>query len=437
MGNIKDSGIEWIGKIPKNWNVKIIKNICKLKGRIGWEGLTSDEYIDEGPYLITGIDFLEGHINWENCVHVSEWRYNQAKEIQIKDNDLLITKDGTVGKVALTTNTPQKATLNSGVLLMRPIGADYKEKFLYYVLLSEEFWHWFELENLGNTTIVHLYQNAFAKFKLALPNLEEQQAIADCLDDKVGKIDDILADLNKQVEILTAYKKSLITETVTKGLNPDATMKDSGIEWIGEVPTHWDIKRLRYICNLKTGGTPTDRYGINDDKYGYPWVTAPDINNTYKINEFSQYISNDAIRESAYKLFPEKTILLVCIASVGKIGIINEKCYSNQQITALMAKNNIHPEYLLYFMISCSDNIVADASSNVVPIINSSYLKDIKCTFPSEKEQITIANYLDKKCSQVDSLIADKQTQIEKMKKYKKSLIYEYVTGKKRVKEVV
>ena len=211
----KNSKVEWIGEIPEHWNVKLIKNICTLKGRIGWEGLTKDEYISEGPTLITGINFSDGNINWDSCEHVSEWRFNQDKSIQIKNNDLLITKDGTVGKIALVSNCPKQVTLNSGVLLLRPVANDYIEKYLYYVLLSNEFWHWFDIENIGNTTIIHLYQNRFAKFKLALPPIGEQNEIIKYLDKKCEQIDKIIEDKRKQIEKIEEYKKSVIYEYVT------------------------------------------------------------------------------------------------------------------------------------------------------------------------------------------------------------------------------
>lgn len=213
--SIKDSGIEWIGSIPEHWDIKLIKNICSLKGRIGWEGLTKDEYISEGPILITGINFDNGSIDWNSCEHVSEWRYNQAKSIQIKNKDLLITKDGTVGKVAIVKDCPEKVTLNSGVLLLRPLNNEYIEKYLYYVLLSNEFWHWFEIENIGNTTIIHLYQNRFAKFKLALPPIDEQKEIVNYLDIKCSEIEEILNSKIKQKEQMEQYKKSVIYEYVT------------------------------------------------------------------------------------------------------------------------------------------------------------------------------------------------------------------------------
>ncbi|MCI5539620.1 MAG: restriction endonuclease subunit S [Campylobacter lanienae] len=211
----KDSGIPWIGEIPKHWKISKIKYECFLKGRIGWQGLTTAEYIEEGAYLVTGVDFLNGNIDWQNCVRVSEWRFNQAPEIQIKNNDLLITKDGTVGKIALTKDTPKQATLNSGVMLIRPKNKNYYEKFLFYILSSDQFWLWFSYINSGNTTIIHLYQNSFDNFSFTLPPLNEQKEIAEFLDKKCEKIDRLNENYTKQITALKEYKKSLIYECVT------------------------------------------------------------------------------------------------------------------------------------------------------------------------------------------------------------------------------
>ncbi len=210
----KDSNITWIGKIPKHWEINKIKYTSTLKGRIGWQGLTSDEYQNEGPYLITGTDFMNGSINWDSCVRITENRYEEAKNIQIKNNDLLITKDGTVGKVAIVENLNTKASLNSGVLLIRP-QFDYCVKYLFYVLNSNIFWHWFNLKNAGNSTIIHLYQGDFKEFKYPLPPLVEQQKIAEHLDTKCKEIDSIINAKHKQLQLIDNYKKSLIFEIVT------------------------------------------------------------------------------------------------------------------------------------------------------------------------------------------------------------------------------
>lgn len=209
----KDSGIEWIGEIPNDWDVNKIKYTSTLHGRIGWQGLTSEEYIDEGPYLITGTDFQNGEIDWDSCVHISEERWAQADKIQIKDGDLLITKDGTVGKTAIVTNLNDKASLNSGVLLINL--QTHSKKYLYWLLNSKVFWEWFDITNSGNSTILHLYQRDFDNFSFPIPPLQEQAAIADFLDDKTAKIDRIIAKKEQQLDIIKEHRKSLIYEYVT------------------------------------------------------------------------------------------------------------------------------------------------------------------------------------------------------------------------------
>ena len=213
---MKDSGIAWIGEIPVDWEYIRIKNASWLKGRIGWQGLTSNEYQSDGPYLITGTDFNNGNINWEKCVHISEERFQEAPEIHIKENDLLMTKDGTVGKVAIVKNCPEKVSLNSGVLLIRNIRSKkYNERFLYYILLSNIFWNWFNSNQTGNSTIIHLYQEQFYNFSFPLPPLSEQKAIASFLDQKCAEIEDLIEKKQQFLTELATYKKSLIYEYVT------------------------------------------------------------------------------------------------------------------------------------------------------------------------------------------------------------------------------
>ncbi|MFV0518249.1 MAG: restriction endonuclease subunit S, partial [Aminipila sp.] len=305
--NMKSSGISWIGDIPSNWNIKRVKYLASLKGRIGWQGLTSAEYTDEGPYLITGIDFKNGKVDWDSCVHISKARWAEATEIQIENGDLLITKDGTVGKVAIVSDLDGYASLNSGVLVVRTI-SDFDKRFLYWVLLSEEFWTWFRLKNVGNSTIIHLYQNDFAEFAYTFPNLDEQILIANYLDEQCKKIDSILADIENQIDTLEQYKKSLITETVTKGLDKTVPMKDSGIEWIGEIPKHWKIKRLKYTSMLKTGTTPSENEGINYERDGLCWFTPSDFEPNMNLVASEKFIDEKAIKSTNITIFPKNSV---------------------------------------------------------------------------------------------------------------------------------
>jgi type I restriction enzyme S subunit len=210
----KESGIDWIGKIPEGWKINKIKNTSYVKGRIGWQGLTSEEYSDKGAYLVTGTDFKEGKINWESCHHVSLERYKEDPYIHLKENDLLITKDGTIGKIALIDKIPDKATLNSGIFLVRPLNKEYQTRFMYWILNSLIFERFFDYIKTG-ATISHLYQETFERFFFPISSKTEQTQIVEYLDKTTSKIDEAVKRIEKRIEFLEEYKKSLIHYVVT------------------------------------------------------------------------------------------------------------------------------------------------------------------------------------------------------------------------------
>lgn len=433
---MKPSGIDWIGDIPCSWNIKRIKYLAQLKGRIGWQGLTSDEYTDVGPFLITGVDFSDGGINWENCVHITEERWAEAPEIHIKNGDLLITKDGTVGKVAIVENLQGKASLNSGVLLIKTFG-DYNKKFLYWALLSEEFWTWFRLKNAGNSTIVHLYQNDFAEFSYTFPDAMEQQAIADFLDKECARIDSIAADLEKQIALLQQYKKSLITETVTKGLDKSVPMKDSGIEWIPVIPSTWSIDRLGNTSKLRNGYVGPTKDILVDE--GEPYIQSLHIKNGKIVFNNDFYVTAEWGKH--HPKIEKGDILLVQTGEIGQIALVDEQydsCNCHALIICSPDKTRIYSAYLLYYLMSAMGNsqLMIYETGTTLKHLNSTKIKNAKVIIPPLEVQKNISEYLDAKLNQIDSIIDIKQEQFDIVSSHKKSLIYEYVTGKKRVKEV-
>lgn len=443
---MKPSGIDWIGEIPCSWNIKRIKYLAQLKGRIGWQGLTSDEYTDAGPFLITGVDFSDGGINWKSCVHITEERWAEAPEIHIKNGDLLITKDGTVGKVAIVENLQEKASLNSGVLLIKT-SDEYSKKFLYWVLLSEEFWTWFRLKNAGNSTIIHLYQNDFAEFSYTFPDITEQNAIADFLDKECVQIDSIAADLEKQIDLLQQYKKSLITETVTKGLDKSVPMKDSGVEWIGKIPAHWDFKRLKFMLenssdSMKVGPFGSALSGSDFTDEG-KWVYNQRVVLDNNFSENTTFVSEEKFQEMrSFAVYPGD-ILITTRGTIGKVAIVpegaNEGILHPCIIKFRVDKEMIIPELLqLIFNESdfVKDQITLMSNATTIEVIYSYSLKDILLPVIPADEQEKIYGYLSKKCIAIDGIIAEKQKALATITNHKKSLIYEYVTGKKRVKEV-
>lgn len=213
---LKYSGIEWIGEIPEEWKIKRLKFNTYIKARVGWHGLKSDEFYFEGDgaYCITGTDFKNKIINWDNCYKVPFERYEEDPYIQLKEDDLLITKDGTIGKVALVKNLEGKATLNSGVFVVRPKNEDYINEYLYWILQSKVMTEFVNLTSRGST-IIHLYQDTFQNMFIPIPSIDEQKQIVDFIDYKTAEIDKIIKRIEREIELINEYRTSLINEVVT------------------------------------------------------------------------------------------------------------------------------------------------------------------------------------------------------------------------------
>lgn len=214
---MKDSGVDWIGRIPNGWSVIRLKNSCELHGRIGWNGLRSDEFEEKSyAYLVTGQDFNSAEIDWSKCYQIRKERYEEDPFIQLENGELLITKDGSIGKVAIVSNMDKPACLNSGIFVLRQTEKTFEPKYLYWQLVSPLLKTYNDYINLGGTTIIHLYQNVFERMPLIVPSSqEEQKAIADYLDTKCSDIDSLISLKQSKIDALKEYKKSIIYEYVT------------------------------------------------------------------------------------------------------------------------------------------------------------------------------------------------------------------------------
>ncbi|MDU7891340.1 MAG: restriction endonuclease subunit S [Finegoldia magna] len=408
MSKLMNSGINWIGTMPSDWDVKKIKYVGELNGRIGWQGLNSSEYKDEGPYLITGIDFKDGRIDWDTCVHIDHSRWEEAKKIQIKNGDLLITKDGTVGKVAIVENLEGLASLNSGVLKIN-LKEGYLAKFLFYVLQSDVFCTWFNYTSSGNSTILHLYEKDFNNFIFCVPSFDEQMAIANYLQSKIENIDSIIWKTEKQLEMLEKYKKSLIKETVTQGLNKGIALKETEYEWIGRIPLNWKVTKIKYYSEIYSGEA------VSSNEYqeeGYPIMGANGVLGYY-----------------------DKKNIATDVISTGRVGTIGtfylvRDCWATDNVLVIETKD-IKLHYLYYYLQIVDIESLSTATAQ--PLITSTKLKNIPLLIPSHEEQSSIANYLNKKLYDINKILGKKKQQISKLHEVKASIIYEYVTGKKRV----
>ncbi|ELP0533968.1 restriction endonuclease subunit S [Campylobacter upsaliensis] len=210
----KNSGIEYLGLIPHHWEAVKVKFTAYVKGRIGFHGLNSNEFrYDEGAYLVTGNDFDNNEVIWDKCRRVSEERFYEDPNIHLQNNDLLITKDGTIGKTAIVNNCPKQATLNSGIFLVRTMKEMCFVKYLFFIINSQYFKEFVNVKTSGST-IKHLYQSDFHDLKIPLPPLQEQKQIANFLDEKCEKINSVIEKTKRQITLIKEYKNTLINEAV-------------------------------------------------------------------------------------------------------------------------------------------------------------------------------------------------------------------------------
>lgn len=213
---MKESGLDWLGSIPSTWTCSKVKHECELHGRIGWNGLRSNEFEENSySYLVTGQDFNGPEINWKVCFQIRKERYDEDPFIQIHNGELLVTKDGTVGKVAIVSDLDKPACLNSGIFVVRQKHHSFVPKYLYWQLASPLLKSFNDYSNLGGTTIIHLYQKTFEQMPLIIPPKEEQSEIVAFLDKKCTAIDSAKERHQHLITKLEEYKKSLIYNAVT------------------------------------------------------------------------------------------------------------------------------------------------------------------------------------------------------------------------------
>lgn len=415
MAGYKDSGIEYIGQVPKDWEVLRLKNISNI--------YAAKEYLfGEWPVEKNGKPYSP----------FGEWS---------SGNEVIITgRVGTIGQYEMLEKNPKKKILiNDNRLLIRPFTENYRKKAFSHFL----FWA-MAIVNLNDiitgSAVPLITATSLLKKRIVVPPLPEQQRIADFLDTKCGILDRTIDAVSQQIEDLEKYKRALITKTVTKGIckkgEPERAMKDSGVEWIGGIPEEWNVKPFKALAGMKGSSEYTAR-DIVDEGEGVILLSPSNINDN-KLNLSKRtYISQKKYDKSTTKI-QRGDLLFTKTASVGKCVIYDsdEPAMPNPQFVVL---KNIKclPKFLYYSMVS--DVMQAPTKmyvyGSVIPTISQLNLGRIKIPVPSPEEQQQIADYLDEKCKNIDNRVQKRRQQLEWLKEYKKSLIFDYVTGKKRVEE--
>jgi len=384
-----------IGMIPSDWEVRNLLDNFTLKARIGWQGLTTSEYLDSGDYsLVTGTDFKHGYIDWDNCVYVEKIRYVQDKNIQLKVQDVLVTKDGTIGKVAFIDRLPNPTTLNSGVFVLRPKRENIDNKFFYYLLMSFYFDNFLAKITAGST-INHLYQKDFVTFNFILPTLTEQTLIATALSDA----DALISSLEK----LIAKKRNIKQGAMQKLLQP----KEG-----------WEVKKLGEVAFVNMGQSPLSQF-YNSEEIGLPLVQGnADVENRKTIIRF--YTS------MITKKGKVGDIIMSVRAPVGEISKATFDCCLGRGVCSISFDN----EYLYHYLIYFEKSWAKLSTGSTFDSVNSKQVIELEIPIPkSKEEQARIATIF----SDMDKEITALETKLEKYKKVKLGMMQNLLTGKIRL----
>lgn len=434
MAGYKDSGVEWIGAIPKGWKFVPLKDsFYFVAGGTPLSNVLSNW--DEGVAWVTPADFKTDKMYISKGARsLSKKGYQSCNAKMLPPGSIIFSKRAPIGSVAI--NTAELCT-NQGCIGLLNKTKNANNKYFYYILSIAT--QTFEALGAG-VTFKEISIKNFGNVSLPLPPLPEQQRIADFLDTKCGILDRTIDAVSRQIEDLEKYKKALITKTVTKGIckkgEPERAMKDSGVEWIGKVPEEWNVKPFKALAGMKGSSEYTAR-DIVDEGEGAILLSPSNINDNELNLSKRTYISQKKYDKSTTKI-QRGDLLFTKTASVGKCVIYDsdEPAMPNPQLVVL---KNIKclPKFLYYSMVS--DVMQAPTKmyvyGSVIPTISQLNLGRIKIPVPSPEEQQQIADYLDEKCKNIDNRVQKRKQQLEWLKEYKKSLIFDYVTGKKRIEE--
>lgn len=436
----KDSGIAWIGEIPEHWKIIDLKYLSDIRGRIGFRGYTVSDLVSEGEgaFVIGGKHINQCVLNMEYPDYISWDKYYESPEIMVSKGDIVMAQRGTLGKVAIIEYDINEATINPSLVLIKNIKC--QGKFLYYYLNSESTLTLISILNTA-TAVPMISQNQIENMPIPIPSSIEQQSIATYLDQKCGEIDELITLQEEMITKLQSYKQSVITEAVTKGLDKNVPLKGSGIKWIGEIPEHWEASKTLFSLSMPITDGPHTTPELFET--GIPFVSAEAVSFGDGRIDFSRirgYISENFYQECCKKYVPQvdDIYMIKSGATTGRVAIVDTDVkFTIWSPLAVFRcnKERMLPRFLFYQLQSngYQKQIELNWSYGTQQNIGMRTLEKLILSVPPLSEQQTIANYLDQKCSEIGELISIKQQKIEKLKDYKKSLIFECVTGKRKV----
>lgn len=438
----KDSEIEWIGNIPNHWNLIFLKYILKhgKNGiKIGPFG-SSIKYnilVEEGYKIYGQENIINDNFEIGNRF-INEEKFRELNAYELEENDIVVTMMGTTGKSKVVPQKIEKGIMDSHLIRLRT--QDLVNSFFISILINDSNYVKVQIKINSKGSIMEGLNSTIVKSLLiALPPIQEQKAITQFLNLKTNQIDKLISQKQRLIELLKEERAAIIDQAVTKGLNPNAPMKDSGIQWLGKIPEHWEVKRLKFLANLKYGlGQPPK--SINN---GIPLIRATNIERGRINNKALIYVDPDDIPYERDPILKTKDIIVVRSgAYTADSAIITEEY--NGSIAGydmIVRAKTINPVFLSYALLSnylLVGQLYLHRLRAAQPHLNVEELGSAMIAFPKDgNEQRFLTDYILKETSKIDKTISNIEREIELLKEYRTALISEVVTGKIDVRDEV
>lgn len=420
----KDSGVKWLGKVPSHWEVKRAKTIL----------LRHKRNVRKEDEIVTC--FRDGQVTLRKNRRIEGFT-NAAKEFGyqgVRKGDLVIHEmDAFAGAVGVSDSDGKSTPVYSVCTTRNP---KYSEKYYAHIIKV--------MANLGfiqslskgiRERSTAFSYDIFGAQLLPIPPAYEQEAIVAYLDNVTAKIDEAIEAQQKMIDALNERKQIIITRAVTKGLNPDAPLRDSGIDWLGQIPAHWEIVRASFVfpC-IGSGSTPSS----GNEKYyslssGYPWIQTGDLNDNI-LNTASKYITEKAMKDVRLYVYPKGSIIVAMYgATIGKTSLVNFATTVNQACCVLPPNKKCLSQFALYYFQASKSILLQSANGGGQPNINQQLIRRHKILIPPFNEQSEICEYINRQTKALNKSIINCEQMISLLQERKQIIINEVVTGKKKV----
>lgn len=418
----KESGIEWLDEVPEHWKVGKLKYAASVRGRIGFRGYTKEDLVDEGDGALSiGASHIgdTGSLNLSKPVYLSWEKYYESPEIMLELGDILIVQRGSCGRVGVVDRNIGPATINPSMIVLKE--STIHHNYLFHFLNSSYTQNYFNML-ISSTAVPMISQEQVNNLSIIYPkSYAEQHLIRNYLNHKTHLLDTLIEKKQKQIDLLKEQRAAIINQAVTKGLNPNVKMKDSGIEWLGEVPEHWETVPFRWYFKIGSGEflSNLEIEGKKDNESSVPVIGG---------NGIMGYSTKFNVREA--------TIAIGRVgAHCGNVHIVNPPAWITDNALRLSGIRGYRLEFL--FLLLSTMDLNRLANQNAQPLITGAMIKSQRAVLPPLAEQDSITNYCSDIIKKVDKTILKNHELINNYTEYRTTLISNVVTGKIDVRDEV